>query len=80
MRWQQATFRRLSRVVPRSKFSLLGRFHWAIVLLELPIALGLIGGTLGWFGALLLLRLIWGGGGLGIPQRTLLACPRAHPT
>ncbi|KAK9834147.1 hypothetical protein WJX81_002753 [Elliptochloris bilobata] len=26
------------------------RFHWAIVLLELPIALGLIGGTLGWFG------------------------------
>ena len=31
-----------------------GRFHWAIVLLELPIALGLIGGTLGWFGALLL--------------------------
>lgn len=31
---------------------LLGRFPWAIVLLELPIALGLIGGVLGWFGAL----------------------------
>jgi len=27
------------------------RFPWAIVLLELPIALGLIGGVLGWFGA-----------------------------